>query len=234
MIGGTFVVAGAVVLGFSEAKVLSDEECARARTLGDRVGLAFATATKDERLYYQANYDALTELPNRLHLKDHLARRLAEAQREQQTFAVLFVDLDSFKSINDTLGHAAGDEVLRQTALRLKGCVRETDIVARLGGDEFTIILSQIRSAHDPESIAAHVTQSMATPFTLGGTPHALCASVGIAIYPADGACADELLRNADTALYDAKERGRNMVCRVAPIAAGVLRFVREDAEAYR
>ena len=150
-------VVGAVVLGFASAAMLTDEERARARSLGDRVGVAFATAAKDEQLYYQANYDALTALPNRLYFKDQLARRYAQAQREPQPFALLFIDLDNFKSINDSLGHAAGDEVLRQTAERLKQCVRETDTVTRLGGDEFTIILSQIRAARDPESVAEHV-----------------------------------------------------------------------------
>jgi diguanylate cyclase (GGDEF)-like protein len=203
------VVVGAVVLGFASAAMLTDEERARARSLGDRVGVAFAAAAKDEQLYYQANYDALTALPNRLYFKDQLARRFAQAQREPQPFALLFVDLDNFKSINDSLGHAAGDEVLRQTAERLKQCVRETDTVTRLGGDEFTIILSQIRSTRDPEAVAEHVLHSMAEPFAIAGNEHFLNASIGIALYPEDGKSADQLLRNADTAMYRAKESGR-------------------------
>jgi len=202
-------VVGAVVLGFATAAMLTDEERARARSLGDRVGVAFATAAKDEQLYYQANYDALTALPNRLYFRDQLARRYAQAQREPQPFALLFIDLDNFKSINDSLGHAAGDEVLRQTAERLKRCVRETDTVTRLGGDEFTIILSQIHATRDPESVAEHVLQSMATPFIIAGNQHFLNASIGIALYPEDGKTAEELLRNADTAMYRAKEGGR-------------------------
>jgi diguanylate cyclase (GGDEF)-like protein len=146
-------VVGAVVLGFKGEQALTDEERARARLLGDRVAVAFATATKDEQLYYQANYDAPTALPNRLYFKDQLARRLAQAQREHQPFALLFIDLDRFKTVNDALGHSAGDEVLRQAAERLKQCVRETDTVTRLGGDEFTIILSQIRSERDPSRL---------------------------------------------------------------------------------
>ena len=121
--------------------MLSDEERGARATSGDRVGVAFATAAKDEQLYFQANYDALTALPNRQHFMDQLARRLAQAQREPRQFALLVVDLDHFKRINDTLGHEAGDDVLRQTAERLKQCVRETDTVTRLGGDEFTIVL---------------------------------------------------------------------------------------------
>lgn len=202
-------VVGAVVLGFKGEQALTDEERARARMLGDRVAVAFATATKDEQLYYQANYDALTALPNRLYFKDQLARRLAQAQREHQPFALLFIDLDRFKTVNDTLGHAAGDEVLRQTAERLKQCVRETDTVTRLGGDEFTIILSQIRSERDPESVTLNVVNALAAPYAIAGTEHPMSASIGIAVYPADGTTADELLRNADTAMYRAKESGR-------------------------
>ena len=202
-------VVGTVVLGFRGAAILTDEERGRARNLGDRVGVAFATAAKDEQLYYQANYDALTALPNRLYFKDQLARRLAQAQRERRQFALLFIDLDNFKGINDRLGHAAGDEVLRQTAERLKQCVRETDTVTRLGGDEFTIILPHVRSARDSESVAEHVIASMEAPLVVAGDQHFLSASIGIALYPADGLSADDLLRNADTAMYRAKENGR-------------------------
>ena len=206
---GQGAVVGFVVLGFRGRAVLSGEERTRARDLGERVAVAFATAAKDEQLYYQANYDALTGLPNRLYFKDQLARRFVQAQRDPQPFALLFIDLDDFKRVNDRLGHAAGDEALRQTAERLKQCVRETDTVTRLGGDEFTIILSHIRSERDPESVAEHVLEAMAAPFVVAGNEHFLSASIGIALYPADGKSADELLRNADTAMFRAKEGGR-------------------------
>ena len=202
-------VVGTVVLGFRAAALLSDEERGRARNLGDRVGVAFATAAKDEQLYVRANYDALTALPNRQYFMDQLGRRLAQAYRESRQFALLVVDLDHFKRINDTLGHEAGDDVLRQTAERLKQCVRETDTVTRLGGDEFTIVLPQIKTARDSESVAQHIIESMAAPFVVGGQEQFLNASIGIALYPADGTSAEELLRNADTAMYRAKEGGR-------------------------
>jgi len=156
-----------------------------------------------------ATKDALTALPNRLYFKDQLERLLAQSRREPQQFALLFIDLDNFKSINDSLGHAAGDEVLQQTAKRLRECVREVDTIARFGGDEFTIILPQIRSARGPELVAEQVLKALAAPFTVAGNEHFLNASIGIALYPADGASADKLLRNADTAMYRAKESGR-------------------------
>ena len=156
-----------------------------------------------------ATIDALTALPNRLYFKDQLERLLAQARREPQQFALLFIDLDNFKSINDSLGHAAGDDVLQQTAKRLTQCVRETDTVARFGGDEFTIILPQIQSARGPEFVAEQVLKALALPFTVAGNEHFLSASIGLALYPADGASADQLLRNADTAMYRAKESGR-------------------------
>jgi len=202
-------VVGTVVLGFDGIAALSDEERARARDLGDRVGVAFATAAKDEQLYYQAHYDPLTELPNRLYFKDQLAHKLVQAQREQHQFALLFIDLDFFKNVNDSLGHAAGDEVLRQAATRFRDCVRDSDTVARLGGDEFTLILAPIKTSRDAERVARNVLSSMTAPFLVSGDEHFLNASIGIALFPADGSTGEELLRNADTAMYRAKESGR-------------------------
>ena len=202
-------VVGTVVLGFAKAVMLTDDERGRARNLGDRVGVAFATAAKDEQLYFQANYDPLTALPNRLFFMDQLGRRLAQAQREPRQFALLVIDLDHFKLINDTLGHEAGDDVLRQAAERLRQCVRETDTAARLGGDEFAIVLPHVKSARDPESVAQHIIETMAVPFRAAGTEQFLNASIGIALHPADGMTPEELLRNADTAMYRAKESGR-------------------------
>jgi diguanylate cyclase (GGDEF)-like protein len=202
-------VVGTVVLGFAKPVMLSDDERGRARNLGDRVGVAFATAAKDEQLYFQANYDPLTALPNRLFFMDGLGRRLAQAQREPRQFALLVIDLDHFKLVNDTLGHEAGDDVLRQAAERLRQCVRETDTVARLGGDEFAIVLPHVKSARDPEAVAQHIIEVMAAAFTAAGTEQFLNASVGIALHPADGMTPQELLRNADTAMYRAKHGGR-------------------------
>ncbi|HWZ71152.1 MAG TPA: EAL domain-containing protein [Casimicrobiaceae bacterium] len=202
-------VVGMVVLGFRGDASLTPDEEARTRDLGDRVGVAYAAATKDEQLYYQAHYDQLTGLPNRLYFRDQLDRTLARAHRGQERFAVLFVDLDYFKRVNDSLGHAAGDAVLRDAADRMRRCIRGTDIVARLGGDEFTLLLTDVKSTRDPQIAAEHVIAAMATPFLIAGQDHFMNASIGIAIYPDDGVTADELLRNADTAMYRAKDSGR-------------------------
>jgi GAF domain-containing protein len=126
-------VVGVIVLGFAKTLVLDVDTSTRARNLGDRLGVAFATAAKDEQLYYQANYDTLTGLPNRHHFKDRLAQVLVQAHRERSQFALLFIDLDQFKDVNDSLGHAAGDEALRQTAERLKRCTRESDLDREVG-----------------------------------------------------------------------------------------------------
>ena len=202
-------VVGTIVLGFRAAAPLSPEERTRTRDVGDRVGVAFAAAAKDEQLYYQAHYDVLTALPNRLYFRDQLERTLAYANRAGERFALLFVDLDFFKRVNDSVGHAAGDVVLRDAADRMRACVREADVLARLGGDEFMLLLPDIKASRDPQIVAEHVIAAMAAPFAVGGHDHFLNASIGIAIYPDDGETADDLLRNADTAMYRAKEAGR-------------------------
>jgi diguanylate cyclase (GGDEF)-like protein len=202
--------AGALIAAFDGVDVLSAEQHRHLRELADRLGVAFATAAKDEELYYQAHFDSLTTLPNRLQFMEELGRRMAHARREQREVALLFIDLDHFKDINDTAGHALGDAVLREAADRLRHCVRSGDALARLGGDEFTVIVSDMSTPRTPELVAGHVLDAMAVPFACGGGEHFLSASIGIAIHPADGVTPEELLRNADTAMYRAKEAGRN------------------------
>jgi diguanylate cyclase (GGDEF)-like protein len=202
-------VVGIVVLGFAGEGSLTEDEMTRTRDLGDRIGVAFAATAKDEQLYYQAHYDQLTGLPNRLYFRDQLDRALARARRHSERCAVLFVDLDYFKRINDSLGHLAGDQVLQIAAERMRSCIRGTDILARLGGDEFTILQSGIESSHDAGPLADALIRALSVPFVISGQDHYLNASIGIALYPGDGVTTDELLRNADTAMYRAKENGR-------------------------
>ncbi|MBI5571803.1 MAG: EAL domain-containing protein [Desulfomonile tiedjei] len=164
----------------------------------------------EQRLQYLAQYDPLTRLPNRLLFRDRLQQALLEANRNKSMVALMLLDLDRFKDINDTLGHKAGDDVLFGVAKRLTHCMRKSDTVARLGGDEFTLILPDVSDTMALAAIARKVIQSVAEPFHLPGREVFLTASVGISIFPVDGLEADRLLQNADMALYHGKELGRN------------------------
>ncbi len=165
----------------------------------------------EEKIYYQANYDSLTELPNRQLFQDRLHSAVASAKRNNTQLALLFIDLDRFKEVNDSAGHEAGDRLLMQVAKRLNECIRETDTLARLGGDEFTVILNNLSSTYDIENIVRAMLELLEQPFSLaGGIDAAISASIGIAIYPADGTDDESLIRHADAAMYRVKETGRN------------------------
>ena len=173
----------------------------------------------EERLLYQASYDKLTDLPNRTLAYDRVQQAIANAIREQKHLAVLYMDFDHFKNINDTLGHEAGDEFLRYMAGRLKGCVRDFDTVARLGGDEFLIMLVDIDHGESNEPVpfldvvrhkAEEILQLVAKPCVIQEMEFSVTASVGIAVFPQDGDDPHVLLRNADTAMYRSKRKGRN------------------------
>ena len=203
-------VCGSLVLGYRAASARNDEEQKQAREFADRVAVAVSSAWRDEQLYLQAHYDPLTGLPNRLLFKDRLSQEIVRCRRENGHFAVLFVDLDRFKNVNDTFGHSAGDAVLRETATRITHCVRGSDTVSRLGGDEFTVLLTHIQNPQDAGRIAENMVQILSTWFAIGDQHSFLGASVGIATFPEDGATAEELLKNADTAMYRAKSGGRS------------------------
>ena len=164
----------------------------------------------EEQLQHQATHDPLTGLPNRNLLTDRLMQAISHAQRYQRMIAVAFLDLDKFKHINDTLGHDAGDQLLKIVADRLSGCVRDSDTVARLGGDEFVLVLDDQAN----EGITCHAMQrvlsSIAQPMEIAGREMTITCSIGFAIYPQDGRDAETLIRNADTAMYRAKELGRD------------------------
>jgi diguanylate cyclase (GGDEF)-like protein/PAS domain S-box-containing protein len=164
----------------------------------------------EERIQYQAYHDALTGLPNRLLLRDRLTQALGHAHRQARLLAVMFVDVDHFKLINDTLGHALGDRLLQGLAERLLACVREDDTVARMGGDEFTLVFSGMTKVEDAARMAEKVLLAVARPFSLEGHDLHVTASLGIAVYPGDGDDPDALLQSADAAMYRAKEQGRN------------------------
>ena len=161
------------------------------------------------RAQFVATHDALTQLPNRFLLRDQLARSLANAARTGSQVAVLFLDLDRFKTINDTLGHAFGDELLVQVAERLSACTRRADMVARLGGDEFVVMTQGVGRDSGPAVVAEKILSRLSHPFVLQGREYWVGGSIGIAMFPRDGTDVDTLLRNADAALYQAKGEGR-------------------------
>ncbi|MEO5349873.1 MAG: diguanylate cyclase [Magnetococcus sp. YQC-3] len=178
--------------------------------LRQRIRLFMERRRAEAIIRYQATFDTLTDLPNRNLFMDRLERAIALARRNQEHLAVLFIDLDRFKEINDTLGHAAGDELLRQVARRLKECVRQSDTVARMGGDEFTMILSSLSLPMDPEMVAGKVLSSLSQPFALHGHLATISGSVGIALFPQDSDTLEILLKYADHAMYGAKKQGKN------------------------
>ena len=164
----------------------------------------------EERIRHEAHHDTLTDLPNRLLFIDILSIELAQAQRGKKRFAVLFLDLDRFKDINDTLGHDIGDKLLMEVGERLKRSVRASDTVSRRGGDEFNILLTEIPNADAILTIAKKVVDSFRTPYSILGHEFNMSTSLGISIYPEDGETTDALFKNADIAMYSAKEQGGN------------------------
>lgn len=169
-----------------------------------------ARKAREEAVRFLAYHDSLTGLPNRRLLDDRLTQAIHLAQRRDRKLAVMLIDLDDFKEVNDSLGHRAGDAVLREVAQRLAMCVRKADTLARHGGDEFVIVVSDIQADADCRMVAEKVLRSLGAPFRVEGRAIALGASVGISLFPADAADGDALLRNADAAMYRAKEQGRN------------------------
>jgi diguanylate cyclase (GGDEF)-like protein len=188
---------GAEVAGFGT-------ECAA------RIGVALSNSARGEQLYRQAHFDPLTSLPNRLLFRDRLSQELVSATEGRQRGALLYVDLDHFKKINDTVGHGAGDQMLQVVAQRLRACVKEGDTVARLGGDEFTIILRSAATADSVQRVAARVIEALQQTVNIAGRDHLVRASIGMTLFPDDGTALDELMRNADLAMYRAKEDGRS------------------------
>jgi len=202
-------IFGVLCLGYPTPAALSEEDMSYVRDYADRVGVALSAVAREGQLYQQVRTDALTALPNRFFFLDRLKQNIAQAQREGGKLAVLFIDLDRFKSINDSLGHSAGDQLLRKAAARLRECVREGDTVARLGGDEFTILINPLKSTETASAVAEHVLASLSDPFFIDSLENVVTASIGIAVYPSDGTNGEELMRNADTAMYRAKDAGR-------------------------
>ncbi len=167
----------------------------------------------EQELSRRAHYDQLTGLPNRNLIMSQIGHAFEHARRHHKHIALLFVDLDNFKIVNDTLGHDAGDQLLRRAAERLRSTLREADIAARLSGDEFLIVSENLQRPQDAEIVAHRIVDLFKTPFVIGRQEHYVTSSVGIAVYPQDGENQTQLLQNADTAMYCAKTRGKNNYC---------------------
>jgi diguanylate cyclase (GGDEF)-like protein len=166
---------------------------------------------KEKTLYQLAMHDNLTKLPNKEMFYEHVELTIKEAKEKRQTFALLFLDLDNFKEINDQYGHLAGDKFLRALSQRLRNTTRENDVIARFGGDEFVALLRDIKTPENAKKIAKNIASSVSTPFNIEGKPAHASASIGISLYPHNGSI-NSLLKAADEAMYNAKEAGKNRI----------------------
>ena len=188
----------------------ANELNARLRAGRRIVDLQAELVSARESMLVQATHDPLTGLPNRLLFSDRLTQRLMSSRGAQQPLAVMYLDLDRFKIVNDTLGHAVGDKLLQCVAQRLNSCLRETDTLARMGGDEFTVILADIENHEAAAAVARKILECLAEPVVIDVNEFFVTASIGISVFPSDGADVESLVKNADTAMYRAKEQGRN------------------------
>ncbi|MCP5093317.1 MAG: EAL domain-containing protein [Gammaproteobacteria bacterium] len=201
---------GVLLLGFESTHKMSHGAMQRCIDLAGRFAVALASVEREEALYRQAHYDALTGLPNRQLLKDRLEQQVNSARVEEHSGAMLFLDLDRFKEINDVHGHSVGDRVLIQASERIVAEVRGRDTVARLGGDEFVIVLPNVRNESIVSATAERLLLKLGEAFNVDDNDHYLSASIGIVMFPDDGDSVETLLRNADAAMYRAKDAGRS------------------------
>ncbi len=198
-----------LAIGFQEPPAPDPRYAKRGTEFAARLSIALSNSARDESLYRQAHFDPLTGLPNRVLFNERLAGELESALASGRSGSLLYVDLDHFKKVNDTVGHAAGDQLLGIIAQRLRAAVKEGDLVARLAGDEFTIILPTVDKPESAALVAERIIESLHQPVNLGGRDQFVAASIGIAMFPNDGSTVEDLLRNADGAMYRAKAMGR-------------------------
>jgi diguanylate cyclase (GGDEF)-like protein len=203
-------LAAILTVGYAEPPQLAARIADTGMLCAQRLGLSLSNSARAERLYRQAHYDPLTQLPNRQLFREQLQQELDHLQSEDSRGALLYIDLDHFKRVNDSLGHEAGDKLLAIVAQRLLGCVKQGDTVARLGGDEFTVILRSVSDKSEVADIAERIVSAMRQSMWLGGRDHHVQASIGVTMFPEDGTDLDQLLHHADLAMYRAKDLGRS------------------------
>jgi diguanylate cyclase (GGDEF)-like protein/PAS domain S-box-containing protein len=204
------LLLGAEQHGQTVPESWSQEEIRLAQAVGTHLYMAVMQRRVESTIRHQASHDRLTDLPNRLLFDERLTLALAHVHQHKEILAVMFLDLDRFKSINDTLGHAIGDQLLQQVAQRITKCLKQSDTIARWGGDEFTLILPHLHSAEDITKIAERILKVLEIPFEFSQQELHITASIGIALAPYDGEDVETLLKNADIAMYRAKQRGKN------------------------
>jgi diguanylate cyclase (GGDEF)-like protein len=204
------VLKGVLLLGSTKPFDVKQASMQRCVDLAGRLAVALASAEREEALYRQAHFDDLTGLPNRQLLKDRLHQQIVQARRDERSGALLFLDLDRFKEINDVFGHSTGDSVLAQAAERIVAEVRDTDTVARLGGDEFVVVLPSVHDDTTVQSLASRLLERLSEVFVVRENEHFVSASIGVAMFPEDGDSVETILKNADAAMYRAKDAGRS------------------------
>lgn len=225
-----------LAVGYREAPVVDPQIARYGSQFAERLSTALSKSARDERLYRQAHFDPLTALPNRLLFRDRLAQELASSTAGLSRGALLYVDLDHFKRVNDSVGHNAGDQLLTIIAQRLRSAVKDGDTVSRLGGDEFAVILRNVADPDAARTVADRIIESVQLPVNIAGRDHYVCASIGVTLFPDDSGSLDDLMRNADMAMYRAKDMGRgraiffdvNMTLKpMAPTESGLHRALR-------
>jgi diguanylate cyclase (GGDEF)-like protein/PAS domain S-box-containing protein len=209
---GQVTAVGGIATDITERKRLEEELKQKNVQLGKALQAEATLRDRQDHLNFIATHDPLTGLPNRALLHERAEHAIAVARRSGHLLALLFIDLDRFKTVNDSLGHAAGDSVLRQVATRFSRCLREVDMIARHGGDEFVVLLEDVERAEEVEQVAGRMQEALVDPLEIDGEQISVTGSIGVALYPRDGDTASTLLQKADLAMYRAKELGRKTV----------------------
>ena len=211
------IIGVLTVQSYNDSVRFGDEEKNILQYVSDQIAIAIKRKQDELKIQHQAFHDQLSGLTNKALFNDRLEMAITQATRLNQLMAVMFIDLDNFKYVNDSLGHDIGDKLLKEVAIRLKKCLRKSDTVARWGGDEFTILLSQIRSVEDSFKLAKRILFEELNEIVIDNNRLHITASIGIALFPHDGEDQQTLIKNADTAMYRAKENGKNCYCLFRP-----------------